>query len=62
VSKKVDKELKLKSAAVLTIKRADEMTPAGRKAIAAWLRRHAAMLLKDGKDYAPTFRGRYLYR
>jgi len=55
----VDKEMK--SAAVLTIKDAADMTPEGRKAIAEWLRRHAQYLVAQGKDYSPRFRARYLY-
>jgi len=50
-----------KSAAILTIKDASLMTPTGRKAIAEWLRSHAKFLIKHGKDYSGTFRGRYLY-
>lgn len=51
-----------KSAAVITIFDADKMTARGRKAIAKWLQHHAQMLLEHGKEYAPRFRGRYLYR
>lgn len=51
-----------RSAAVITIRNADSMTLAGRKAIATWLRNHAKWLLKDGHEYAPRFTGRYLYR
>jgi hypothetical protein len=55
--------MKHKSAAVLTIHRAPAMTPSGRKAIAVWLRRQAAMLMKHGKNYSETrFTARYLYR
>lgn len=49
------------TAATLTIHNAGEMTPAARKAIAAWLREHAAALTKDGKNYAKRFRGRYFF-
>ena len=51
----------LKSAAIVTIRNAHKMDDEGRKAIAAWLRRHANFLIKHGKDYGPTLRGRYLY-
>jgi hypothetical protein len=51
-----------KSAAVLTIKDAGNMTPEGRKEVADWLRQCAKTLVKHGKDYAPRFRARYLYR
>jgi hypothetical protein len=49
-------------AAVITIRRAAYMTPQGRKAIAKWLRQHAADLLRHGGDYSARFVGRYLYR
>lgn len=58
---KVDVEYE-RSAAVLTIKDAAEMTPDGRKRIAEWLRHCAKALPKDGANYAPRFRARYLYR
>lgn len=50
-----------KSAAVVTVFRADEMTSKGRKQVAAWLRQQASMLEKEGKNYAKRFTGRYLY-
>jgi hypothetical protein len=49
-----------KPPAMLTIRRAGDMTPEGRKAIANWLRMHANDLLKEGSNYAPVFRGRYM--
>lgn len=49
-----------KSVAVLAIKDAASMTPAGRKVIAKWLRSHADLILAEGYNYAPKFRGRYL--
>jgi len=52
---------KHQSAAVVTIKDAAKMTPEGRKAVAKWLRQHAAYLVKHGEEYSSTFRGRYLY-
>jgi hypothetical protein len=48
-------------AAAVFIYDAPSMTKAGRKEIAGWLRKHAAWLLKEGDNYAKTFRGRYLY-
>ena len=45
--------------AELKINRASDMTDAGRKQIADWLRKHADDLVKDGPQYAPHFRGRY---
>jgi hypothetical protein len=50
-----------KVAASVFIYDAPSMTKAGRKEIAGWLRKHAAWLLKEGDNYAKTFRGRYLY-
>lgn len=37
------------------------MTPEGRRAIATWLRRHAAFLVKHGDSFSPRFTGRFLY-
>jgi hypothetical protein len=51
-----------KPPAMLTIRRAGDMTPEGRKAIANWLRMHANMLLKEGTKYVPVFRGQYMAR
>lgn len=52
-----------KSAAVLTVYAAPDMTAKGRRQIAAWLKRQADMLVKEGKNYAPKrFTARYLYR
>lgn len=49
-------------AAVITIRGPGKMTPEGRAEIAAWLRRHAKMLMKDGPKYTTgTFTGRYFY-
>lgn len=53
---------KEKSAAILTIRDADKMTPRGRKQIAAWLRRQSEFLTKHGKQYSGRFTARYLYR
>ena len=41
-----------KSAAILTIKSANRMTARGRRDIAAWLRQHAAYLIKHGSEYS----------
>lgn len=49
------------SAAILTIKDADKMNDAGRKAIAEWLRQSAKNLIKHGKNYSGGFRARYIY-
>lgn len=45
-------------AASLTIYRAGDMTPKGRAWVAAWLRRAASELVREGKDYGPRFRGK----
>ena len=48
------------AAAVLTIREPGRMTPAQRKVIAAWLRRQADSLVKDGKGYSLTrYRARH---
>lgn len=58
--KKVEKE---KCAAVLTIYRPGEMSPKGRKAIAAWLRDKADHFEAEGDKYDDKrFTARYLYR
>jgi hypothetical protein len=49
-----------KPPAMLTIRRAADMTPEGRKAIANWLRMHANDLVKDGGNYSTVFRGNYM--
>jgi len=49
-----------KSCATLTLKGANDWTPEGRKLVAEWLRQHARDLLKDGHNYTPRFRGRYM--
>jgi hypothetical protein len=49
------------SAAIVTIHDAARMSPTGRKAIAQWLRNHARWLERHGREYAPRFRGRYIY-
>jgi hypothetical protein len=51
-----------KSAAVVTIREANEMTAKGRRAVAKWLRMHADMLEREGNNYSRRFTGRYLYR
>lgn len=38
---------------------APDMTAKGRRQIAAWLRKHAAWLEKEGSNYSKRFRGRY---
>jgi hypothetical protein len=46
--------------AFLTIRKAARMTPAGRRTIAEWLRKHARWLLKDGDNYDNRFVARYM--
>jgi hypothetical protein len=52
---------KYNSAAVLTVKQANDMTPKGRKAIAKWLRKQADYLENFGDEYSARFIARYLY-
>lgn len=54
--------MKEHSAAIITVKRASDMTKTGRRAIAKWLRRHADLLEREGHVYASRFTGRYIYR
>jgi hypothetical protein len=49
----------LQVAAAVHIKRAADMTPEGRAAIASWLRQHGRDLVQHGREYAAAFRGRY---
>jgi hypothetical protein len=51
----------LKSAAVLTIHRASDMSNEGRAAIAAWLVKQAEHLTEWGTEYQGRFTARYLY-
>ena len=51
-----------KAAAVVTILRAADMTPSGRKRIADWLRAQARFLTKSGPKFSARFTARYLYR
>lgn len=50
-----------KSAAILTIKDAPDMTEQGRRDIASWLRKQAKALVEDGKMYSKKTVIRYLY-
>ena len=51
-----------KNAAVLTILRAGDMTPKGRREIAQWLQDQAASLIYEGRKYAARYVGRWQYR
>ncbi len=53
--------MKEKSAAILTIKEAHNMTEQGRKEIAKWIRDQADSLEQHGENYSKKFTGRYLY-
>ena len=55
------KSKKEKSAAVVTIRDAADMTPKGRKEVARWLRRQAAFLEKYSEQLSSRFTARYLY-
>ena len=54
--------MKEKSAARLTIHKADTMTPQGRKDVALWLRRQAAFLVRRGANFSSRFTANYMYR
>lgn len=51
----------VKSAAIVTIKDAAKMTPAGRRRIAKWLRSRATLLEKHGNLMASRFISRWIY-
>lgn len=51
-----------KSAAILTIHRAPDMSPEGRRDIASWLRRQAGFLERSAKQMASRYTARYIYR
>ncbi len=53
---------KPKSAAVLTIFDAPNMSPSGLRAVAKWLHDRARALIRDGKLYGPRLTTYYLYR
>jgi len=55
------KKVEEKVAAILTIKRASDMTPKGRWQVAAWLHDQADLLADNGANYSPLFRARYWY-
>jgi len=50
-----------KSAAIVTVKKANVMTKRGRKQIAAWLRQQAHFVEKHGAEFSDRFTARYLY-
>ena len=54
--------MKEKSAAIVTIFKAPDMTKRGRKRIADWLRRQAGFLESNGDELSSRFTARYLYR
>lgn len=51
----------MEAAAILTIKRADEMTEQGRREVAAWLKQAAEHLVEHGENYQKLFTARYWY-
>mgnify|MGYP001576910120 CR=1 FL=1 len=53
--------MKIKSAAVLTIKDAAKMTPSGRKSVRKWLIKQADFFRDYHKKLSPRFTARYLY-
>lgn len=52
---------KEQTAAILTIRRANEMTKKGRRAVAEWLRKQAFTLEEHGKLLSSRFTARYRY-
>ncbi len=55
-------EKKRVAAAIVTIRRAHDMTPRGRSALAKWLRQQARFLEQYGAELGSRFTARYLYR
>jgi hypothetical protein len=51
-----------KSAAIITVKDAPEMTKRGRRQVASWMRKQADFLEFEGKAFSKRFTARYLYR
>lgn len=58
----VTKSTGLDVAGIVCIHRAAEMTPKGRREVAAWLRKTADGLVKEGDNYAARFTARYFYK
>jgi hypothetical protein len=54
-------DVKMVSAAIVTIKDAPEMSKRGRKLVAKWLRQQADFLEKEGDNLSKRFTARYLY-
>ena len=54
--------MKFKSAAILTIHRASEMSPCGRRDIVKWLRRQIWFLERDYKQLSARYTARFLYK
>lgn len=54
--------MKTNRAATITIHRAADMTKKGRTAIAAWMRKQAEFLEKEGLNLSRRYTARYLYR
>lgn len=54
-------KVKEHAAAIVTIRRASDMTPKGRKEVARWLRRQALFFERHADQLSPRFTARYLY-
>jgi len=57
-----EKRIMDKTIVTVTVHRAADMTPTGRKQIAAWLRRQASFLETEGEKCAKRFTARYCAR
>ena len=51
-----------KSAAIVTVFKASDMTPKGRKNVVKWLKQQADFIDKYPKELSPRFTARYLYK
>lgn len=56
------KNSKDKTAAIVTVFRAPDMSSKGRRRIVAWLRRQADVLEQEADKLARRYTARYLYR
>lgn len=54
--------MKDRSAAIITIRHASQMTKRGKKQVADWMRKQAEFLEQDGNQFAARFTARYMYR
>ena len=54
--------MKSHNSATLTLRDVSSMTVRQRRVLAIWLRQHAKDLVREGEQYASTFRGSFIGR